>query len=439
MVADFAIAGLEEAPTWFTVFRDKRLPYIPVLCHDRILVLVETASRCSRLIELSADGQELRTLVPEKESPIRQLAITRDRIFVSYLERGVTTIDTWLLNGEPVGTLSLPTGGTIEICTAHGEDEDSFFYSFESFDTPPAIYEHFIQANTSILWHQRGPVGRMKACHVREANVTSKDGTVVPLTLVSREWNETRDHVPVIMTSYGGFGVAMTPRFSVLATIMMELGAIFAIPHIRGGGEFGKAWHDAGRARNRQTSIDDFLATAEWLLEEDITTSNQLAIFGGSHSGLLVGAAMTQRPDLFGAVLCIAPLLDMVRYELFDQAARWRREYGTIEDFADFQALSGYSPYHRVSGGIDYPAVMFVSGDKDDRCNPAHVRKMAALLQERAAQKSPVIVDYSEERGHSPVLPLSVRISALARRIGFLCRNLKISLPDGGSHETPCG
>ena len=239
------------------------------------------------------------------------------------------------------------------------------------------------------------------------------------------------------MTSYGGFGVAMTPKFSVLVAVMMELGVIFALPHIRGGGEFGKAWHEAGRARNRQAAIDDFVAAADWLCKHRATTPSQLGIFGGSNSGLLVGAAMIQRPDLFSAVLCIAPLLDMVRYEHFDQAVKWHREYGTVEDPDDFRALYSYSPYHHVQQGTNYPATMFVSGDKDDRCNPAHVRKMAALLQERAAQESPVIVDYSDERGHSPVMPLSVRIVALTRRIAFLCHELKISLPNGGWDELP--
>ena len=232
--------------------------------------------------------------------------------------------------------------------------------------------------------------------------------------------------------------MTMTPQFSVLVAIMMELGADLAIPHIRGGGEGGQQWHDAGRARNRQFSFDDFIAAAEWLCRKGLTTPGQLGIFGGSNSGLLVAAAMTQRPDLFGAVVCIAPLLDMVRYEAFNHAVKWRREYGTVEDPDDFRALYAYSPYHRVAEHVNYPATLFVSGDKDDRCNPAHVRKMAARLQGRSEQTSPVIVDYSEERGHSPAMPMSVRIPALARRVAFLCRELHIPLPKGGLDEASC-
>lgn len=264
----------------------------------------------------------------------------------------------------------------------------------------------------------------------------SKDGTHVRLTLVSLARRDPAAHAPVIMTGYGGFGVALTPQFSVLVTILMELGAVFAIPHVRGGGEADDEWHDAGRARNRQLSFDDFIAAAEWLCQQRLTTPGQIGIFGGSNSGLLVAAAMTQRPDLFGAVVCIAPLLDMVRYEGFDQAVKWRREFGTVADPDDFRALHSYSPYHRIAEDVNYPATLFVTGDKDDRCNPAHVRKMAACLQERTAQKSPVIVDYSEERGHSSVLPLSIRVPALARRINFLCRQLHIPVTGGGFDET---
>ena len=288
-----------------------------------------------------------------------------------------------------------------------------------------------------MLWHQREPKNPLSACHVRKEEVISSDGTGVPLTLVSRHTSSVGSPGPVIMTSYGGFGVSMTPQFSVLVAIMMELGVTFALPHIRGGGDLGKEWHDAGRARNRQAAYGDFIAAAEWLCQQGVTIPGALAIFGGSNSGLLVGAAMTQRPDLFGAVLCIAPLLDMVRYEVFDQAVKWRREYGTVSDRDDFQALVAYSPYHRIADHVDYPATLFVSGDKDDRCNPAHTRKMAALLQERPAQTSSVIVDYSAERGHSPVLPLSVRIPALARRIAFLCRELHIAIPQGDFDEAP--
>jgi prolyl oligopeptidase len=439
VLTDFWIANLvDEIPDWVEVFRNRRAPYGPILCRDRILVLVETELNSSRLIELSRNGEEKGIIVPERETRIRRIVVTRDRIFASYLDRGVARLEAWLLSGDRADSVDLPRGGTIQILPVYAQDAESLFYTFESFDVPPAIYQHHALTNTSRLWHQLGPANRIRCSHAQETIFSSLDGVEIPLTLVSAECVEAPTCPrPVIMTSYGGFGVTLTPRFSVLAAIMMELGTVFALPHIRGGGYFGKAWHGAGRQRNRQTAFDDFIAAAKWLCERQVTTPDRLAIFGGSNSGLLVGAAMTQHPELFRAVLCIAPLLDMLRYESFDHAADWRREYGTVEDAEDFRALYAYSPYHRVAEDVDYPATMFVTGDKDDRCNPAHVRKMAARLQSRISQRSAVIVDYSEERGHSPVLPLSVRVEALARRIGFLSKELGIAVPNGGLHEPP--
>ena len=437
IVSDLVVADIEGVPTWHKVFSERRLPCGTILYRDRILAVVETSSKRSQVIELSLDGREIRTLIPENDGVLRQIVVAQGRIFVSYqFESGTMTLETWLTKGGHVGQASFPTGGTIQIQPVYDETTGNFFYTFESFDTPPTIYEHCVQANTSRIWHQQRAVDRTRRCNVQKVSVTSNDGTIVPLTIVSLARSDTVSPGPVLMTSYGGFGVTLTPQFSVLVATMMELGAVFVIPHIRGGGEHGKQWHDRGRARNRQASFDDFIAAAEWLCRERLTTPEQIGIFGGSNSGLLVGAAMTQRPDLFGAVVCIAPLLDMVRYESFDQAVKWRSEYGSIADPEDFRALYAYSPYHHIAEDENYPATLFVTGDKDDRCNPAHVRKMAARLQERAAQTSPVIVDYSEERGHSPVLPLAVRVPALARRIVFLCQQLHMPVRYGGFHET---
>jgi prolyl oligopeptidase len=434
VVTDFWIRELHDKPAeWNRVCHGRRGRFGPVLWRDRILVLVETRRGSSQLVELSHKGEDLGVFVPEKNFPIQEITVTRDRVFLSYVEHGTTTIDVWNYSGRQSDSVVLPLGGTVRMLPSLALEADSLFYSFESFDSPPAIYLHHSATNKSALWHQRGPLDRKRNRQVKETRIHSKDGEEIPLTLVSRESSETPvQHRTVIMTSYGGFGAATTPQFSVFADVLMEYGAILALPHVRGGGEFGKRWHEAGRARNRQTSFDDFIAAAEWLCGQGITTPGRLGIFGGSNSGLLVAAVMTQRPDMFGAVLCIAPLLDMVRYEFFDQAVRWKTEFGTVEDEEDFSALFAYSPYHHVAEDSDYPPMLFVTGDEDDRCDPAHVRKMAARLQSRSAQRSPVIVDYCRERGHSPVLPLSIRIPALARRIAFLCRELGVTVSEGG-------
>lgn len=233
---------------------------------------------------------------------------------------------------------------------------------------------------------------------------------------------------PALLTAYGGHGTSMTPQFSVLVAYLVERGCLFALPNIRGGSEFGTEWHLAAKRRNRQTAFDDFIAAAEWLIHQGWTTANQLAIFGGSNSGLLVGAALTQRPDLFRAVLCMVPMLDMLRYHLFDNAHVWKDEYGTANDPDDFRALLDYSPYHNIRDRTAYPATMLVSGDCDQNCNPLHARKMTARLQAANTSPRPIVLDYSPYRGHSPVLPLSARIRALTDRLAFLSHQLGVTV-----------
>ena len=233
--------------------------------------------------------------------------------------------------------------------------------------------------------------------------------------LVGRRDVLKRSGKTTIMTSYGGYGVSMTPQFSIFVAFLMERGCLFALPKIRGGSEFGVEWHNAAKRRNRQKAYDDFLCAAECLLKTGRTAPGKLAIFGGSNSGLLVAAALTQRP-----------MLDMLRYHLFDNAHVWKDEFGTVDDPDDFAALAKYSPYHRVRDGVAYPATMIVSGDADRNCNPLHARKMTARLQAANVSEHPIFLDYNKFRGHSPVLPLNERVEALTDRMAFLCDQLQL-------------
>jgi prolyl oligopeptidase len=214
----------------------------------------------------------------------------------------------------------------------------------------------------------------------------------------------------------------------VFVTFLIERGCLLALPSIRGGSEFGIEWHKAAQRQKRQTAFNDFLSAAEWLVQTQRTAADKLAIFGGSNSGLLVGAAMTQRPELFCAVISIAPIFDMLRYHLFDNAHMWREEFGSAEDPEDFRALQAYSPYHQVRDGLHYPATMIVSGDADQVCNALHARKMTARLQSANCSSAPIILDYNPFRGHSPVLPLSDRVRALTDRMIFLCQALQLPI-----------
>jgi prolyl oligopeptidase len=435
LAVDFFIARSDDPFAWKSVFVDKPLPYSPILKDGRIFALSYSEAPNGKLVELNTKGSKTRTVIDELETPIRQIVIAGRRVFASYLQDLVPSIRCWTLSGESEGQLEIPIDETIQLLANHGA-EDGVFYTHESFSEPLTTFEYLPAIGRSQLWHRRSLPARPAPCYVRRASLPSRDGTAIPMMLVARRPSDADQEKRVIMTGYGGFGAAMTPRFSALVSIMIGLGVTFALPQIRGGGEFGNRWRDAARGRHRQTAFDDFIASAEWLCATGETSPQKLAIFGGSNSGLVVGAAMTRRPDLFRAVLCIAPLLDMVRYEQFDRAIRWRQEYGAVDSEEDFNALHAYSPYHQVRDAVDYPAVLFVSGDKDDRCDPAHVRKMAARLQLRQVQTHAVLVDYSPERGHS-VLPLSFRVEALVRRIAFLCRELSILVPTpGGSDET---
>ena len=410
----------------------RNVPYRPFLKCGRIFAVASEATSNKHIIELTELGNPYRTIVPPWDYRIQRLVVVGRVIFISYLVDRKTVVRRWTFDGEYLGPLDLPDKGSAELLHCASNGADALFYSCESFNEAPKIFEYRPDTNTAGLWASRSADTAPFPVQEREAWFPSRDGVAIPISLVMKSEKDLNQVSHALLTSYGGFGVSASPQFSVLVTIMLELGAVFALPCIRGGSEFGNAWHEAAKGRNRQVAFDDFLASADWLCSQGITKPEMLAIFGGSNSGLLVAAAMTQRPNLFRAVMCIAPLLDMLRYEIFDNARKWASEFGTVDEPEDFAALYRYSPYHRIIEDVDYPAILFVSGDCDDRCNPAHVRKMAARLQDRPAQRNAVLVDYAAERGHAPCLPLSVRIEALVRRIAFLCSELGIQLPVGG-------
>jgi prolyl oligopeptidase len=435
LVADFWVADFEDPLLWHPVALEQSLPYAAWLQDGGLYSLIKGAGVSGKIVEIDRNGQEMRTVVPDCGIPIHQLAKAGRYFCMSYLSHSQFRVCCRGIDTDECCELELPINGTIHLLPQFG-DGCAVFLSYESFTQPPIIFEYTPSTGILEVWSRPDRKGAGADVEIREIDYPSLDGTRIPLTVVGcSHWIKTGPH-PLLMNSYGGFGASSTPQFSVLLSVFLDNGALFALPHVRGGGEFGKDWHEAGRRKNKQTTFNDFVAAAKWLIKENITTPKQLAIFGGSNSGLLVGAVMTQAPWLFRAVLCIAPLLDMVRYEQFDQAARWRNEYGSVGIAEDFQALFSYSPYHAIREDVDYPAVLFVTGDKDERCNPAHVRKTAERLVERTAQRNSVIVDYDEERGHVPVLPLQTRIDALTRRIAFIARELGLSISEGACDDS---
>jgi prolyl oligopeptidase len=398
------------------------------LLDDRIFALTDRDAPNRRLVEirLRPDGQhEWIDIVPETGMAINNWLVSGDRMFISYIKETIHHIRIFDFSGKALGELPIRSDETIQMLGG-SPDSDELLLETETFTEPLGISWYSARSNKSKLWAKRNiPFDSRDYSHSRIWFV-SKDGTQIPMYLVGRRDILAKSGNPTIMTAYGGYGVSVTPQFSVFVAFLMERGCLFALPNIRGGSEFGSKWHTIAKRRNRQTAYDDFLCAAEWLIETGRTAPRKLAIFGGSNSGLLVGAALTQRPDLFRAVVCMVPILDMLRYHLFDKAYVWKDEFGTADDPQDFATLSKYSPYHQVRQGLSYPATMIVSGDADQNCNPLHARKMTARLQCANVSEHPIFLDYNKFRGHSPVLPLSARIEALTDRMAFLCDQLQL-------------
>ncbi len=434
-VVDFYESRKSHDGSWRCVFRNVPVPFGPIFYRARLFVQRYSQAPNGEIVELNLVSGEAKTVVvPEWIAPIKQITIAGGRFYVNYSVETESVVRIWSIEGDYLGTLPLEPGYSWDFFPSYSTEVDEIFLRRESFATPPTVLS--CSTDTGILadWPNHRPLVAIPVISSENVRYRSADGTEINMTLIAHGSRIQRRTCSVVMTAYGGFGVSMTPHFSVLVTALLELGFVYALPQIRGGGEHGVLWSESARARNRQVAIDDFIAAAIWMGDNGIAEPERLCIFGACNGGLLVGAAVTQRPDLFSAVLCIAPLLDMVRYEQFDRAHIWSHEYGTIENPDDFHALRAYSPYHNVRDETNYPAMLFVTGDKDTRCNPAHALKMAARLQNRPAQLNPILVDYSAERGHSPAMPTSVRVEAITNRVAFLCRELGITWGPGGHY-----
>jgi len=425
---DFYLKRWEDEAAPEHIIRDADYSFGPLLFPGRILAITNRDAPNLRIIELRfrpGTEPEWVDLIPESDSRILQWAVAGDRILTLSGKDMNRQIRVYDFAGRKTEEVTVNPEETFRIAGAASES-DEVFLERESFTDPIRIVRYSPKRKECALWAKKTvPAGPSDITYT-QTWYPSKDGTRIPMYLVGRKEVVEGGGHPAIMTSYGGYGVSMTPQFSVFVAFLIERGCLFALPNIRGGSEFGAAWHEAAKRRNRQTAYDDFLSAAEWLVQTGRTRAAKLAIFGGSNSGLLVGAAITQRPELFRAAVCMVPMLDMLRYHLFDNAHVWSEEFGTAEDPEDFEALRRYSPYHRVRHGIQYPATMIVSGDADRNCNPLHARKMTARLQAANASPCPIFLDYSPFRGHSPVLPLSARIDALTDRMAFLCDQLQL-------------
>jgi prolyl oligopeptidase len=369
------------------------------------------------LRNLSRD--QWRTVVPEGDAVISDFSLAGGRLFINYLKDAHSKLSVFGPEGHKFGDVELPALGTVEGISGEWKSQEAFF-AFSSFHVPPTIFHTSAKNGTLAIWAQaKVPIDSSKIS-VRQVWYTSKDGTKVPMFLLYNQGLKLDGSNPTLLTGYGGFDLNETPTFSARAVLWVERGGVFAVPNLRGGGEFGENWHQAGMFGKKQNVFDDFIAAGHWLIKNGYTKPSKLSILGTSNGGLLVGAALTERPDLFQAVVCRYPLLDMLRYQNFLVARFWVSEYGSSENPEQFKYLAAYSPYQNVKRGTKYPAVLLVSGDGDTRVAPLHARKMAAKLQWATASDRPVLLLYDTKSGHSGGRPLSRQIEELTDEMSFL-------------------
>jgi prolyl oligopeptidase len=383
------------------------------------------------VVDLNDPAREKwREIIPEGRDAIAGFTLAGDKLFVTYLHNVTTQIKIFNLDGKALGEVSLPGLGSAGLGGRWGSNEA--FFSFRSFVTPQTIYRYDVKTGKSELWAQPKVPFKSDDFEVRQVWYSSKDGTKVPMFLVHKKGLQPDGKLPVLLYGYGGFNVSQTPRFSSSAAIWVEQGGVYALANIRGGGEFGEAWHKAGMLDKKQNVFDDFIAAAEWLIKNNYTNPSRLAIQGGSNGGLLVGAAFTQRPDLYQAVLCQFPDLDMVGFYRFkNNNPPALLEYGNASIPEQFKYLYAYSPYQKVKPGEKYPAVLFTTGDQDTRVPPLQARKMTARLQAASTSGKPILLLYDTKAGHAGGRPLSKIIEDVSLELSFLFWQLKMDQRGG--------
>jgi prolyl oligopeptidase len=344
--------------------------------------------------------------------------------FAEYMVDAVSKVMQYDYEGKLVRNVDLPGVGSVGGFGAKKEEKE-LYYSFTNYKTPGSTFKYNIENGTSELFIKPKIDFDPDLYESTQVFYTSKDGTKVPMIITYKKGLELNGKNPTILYGYGGFNVSLTPGFSIANAVWMEQGGVYAVPNLRGGGEYGKAWHDAGTQLKKQNVFDDFIAAAEYLITEKYTSSDYLAIRGGSNGGLLVGATMTQRPDLMKVALPAVGVMDMLRYHTFTAGAGWAYDYGTAEDSKEmFEYLKGYSPVHNVKAGVSYPATLVTTGDHDDRVVPAHSFKFAAELQAKQAGDAPTLIRIETDAGHGAGTPISKTIEQYADIYGFTLYNM---------------
>lgn len=388
----------------------------------------------SRVIALNihdSSPQNWTEIVPQQRETLETVSLVGGRLFAQYLQDAKSQVRIYSMNGAALGEIKLPGIGS---ASGFGGEQDASetFYSFESFTTPEKIYRYDIKSGNSTLFREtKVPVNDLDQYRVHQVLYPSKDGTAIPMFLIHRKDIKLDGSNPTLLYGYGGFNVSLTPYYSAARMVWLELGGVYAVANLRGGGEYGEAWHLAGTKLNKQNVFDDFIAAAQWLIANKYTSSEKLAIQGGSNGGLLVGATITQRPELFAAALPAVGVLDMLRYHTASaNAYGWSSDYGTSEDSKEmFEALLAYSPYHNVKKGVCYPPTLVTTADHDDRVVSWHSFKFAAAQQWAQNCDNPVLIHIETRAGHGAGKPTWMRIEEIADQYAFLVKHLAMQPP----------
>jgi prolyl oligopeptidase len=371
------------------------------------------------------DRSQWRVVVPEAKETLENVSLVGDHFIASYLKDARSRIKVFALDGKFVREIELPGLGTASGFNGKRKDAETF-YAFTSFTSPTTIYRYDVKTGKSTLHRQPKVDFNPADYETKQVFYTSKDGTRVPMFITHKRGLKLDGWNPTLLYGYGGFNVSLSPAFSISNIVWMEMGGVYAQPNLRGGNEYGEEWHLAGTKARKQNVFDDFIAAAEWLIANKYTSTPKLAIYGGSNGGLLVGACMTQRPELFGAALPAVGVLDMLRFHKFTIGWAWTSDYGSPDNAEDFKALYAYSPLHNIKAGVKYPPTLITTADHDDRVVPAHSFKFAAALQAAQAGDAPTLIRIETKAGHGAGKPTAKIIEEISDRWGFLVQVLKM-------------
>jgi prolyl oligopeptidase len=389
---------------------------------DALYVHTNLGAPRSKLVRIDPENPSREAwveIIPEGESVLEGARLIGGKLFTLFMENAQSVARVFTRTGGEGKVIPLPgTGSIVGLSGEH--DGDEVFFAYHSFHHPLAVYRVDVATLELTLFDTMKVPIDSDAFAVEQVWVPSKDGTRVSMFVGKKKGLKKDGDRPVLLTGYGGFNIPITPYFSAMLVLWMEAGGVFGVPNLRGGAEYGEEWHKAGMLEKKQNVFDDFHAAGEWFLKEGWTTSKRMVAVGGSNGGTLVGAACTQRPELFRTILCDVPVLDMIRYHHFLLAKYWVGEYGDPENPEHFKFLYAYSPYHRVKDGVDYPAIFVGTAESDSRVDPMHARKMAARLRAATSSGNPVLFWEERRAGHGFGTPLSKRIEELTDRAAFL-------------------